>query len=417
MNTAEENARLAPLAEPYLLATGIDCYVDQAGQRYFDDLWTKDILEHTKYIAKLTLMGPAVHAAPPNGHVNVSNIEGFKAIQFIDLPGGLGTLETLRKLPQQLLHFWRAVRNHEIIHTGVGGWPIPYGWILAPMARIQKKHLVILVESAFWRLTPEARAGLKTRVRAYLTEFLGSWCVNKADLALFTQEDYRKSLLTSGRSPGFVEPASWVDDTQIVSIETAQAKWLKKADTHNNPLKVIFVGRLSSKKGIKVLLKALELLESKGHAIDIDILGEGDLLNDCVAFANKKRAFVKLRVLGTVAYDDGFFRLLHPYHLLVVPTISDEQPRIIYDAFSQALPVFASSTPGNRDSIAHQVNGLLFEPNNALALCEALVWARQNAPQLEAMGMNAAKSAAHLTHSAMHRRRWVLLSRMLTQQA
>ena len=47
-----------------------------------------------------------------------------------------------------------------------------------------------------------------------------------------------------------------------------------------------------------------------------------------------------------LAYGEPFFAMLRGHDLMAVPSLSDEQPRVIFDGFAQALPVIASDTPG-----------------------------------------------------------------------
>ena len=47
----------------------------------------------------------------------------------------------------------------DIVHTGVAGWPIPLGWVVTPIAKIQRKFYLIICESAFWRLSPIPKNG------------------------------------------------------------------------------------------------------------------------------------------------------------------------------------------------------------------------------------------------------------------
>ena len=298
---------LKAIEEPYLLATGISCYVDEKGNRYLHELWVKDIIEHLRYIKKLTLIGPRTDGAPPVDYVNVSSAPDFVNVIYVDLVAVTGTLDALLKLPKIVRTFWRAVQSNFFIHTAVAGWPIPYGWILTPMAIILNKRLIILVESAFWRLTPNVENGFKARTRAAISEYLGSWCVNKADLALFTQEEYKNSLLTNGKSLGYVDPASWIDDVNIVTNIEANISWDLKREMAKDGLNIVYVGKLNSKKGVEILLDALNICESRSVRVNLDILGEGELSARCNDFTKIPRKSVNARMLGTVPYDANFY--------------------------------------------------------------------------------------------------------------
>jgi len=100
---------------------------------------------------------------------------------------------------------------------------------------------------------------------------------------------------------------------------------------------------------------------------------------------------------------------------VIVPSLSDEQPRIVYDAFSQAVPVVASNTPGLRDCVRHGSTGRLVTGGPADWAAE-FKWCFEHSNELEEMGSRGLETARLMTHAEMHRRRWRLLVEMLRQQ-
>ena len=101
---------------------------------------------------------------------------------------------------------------------------------------------------------------------------------------------------------------------------------------------------------------------------------------------------------------------------MLVPSLADEQPRIVYDAFSQALPVLASATPGLQACVSDGVDGRLFRPADPDALADAVRWAAADADALQQMGLAALATARAMTHQEMHRRRHVLIARTLAER-
>jgi glycosyltransferase involved in cell wall biosynthesis len=98
---------------------------------------------------------------------------------------------------------------------------------------------------------------------------------------------------------------------------------------------------------------------------------------------------------------------------LLVPSLSDEQPRAIFDAFSHAVPVLGSDTGGIREIVDHQTNSRLFSPGDVDGLAEALDWAGHNRQALHAMGMNALAKSHQFTHRSMHETRHNILLKAL----
>ena len=117
--------------------------------------------------------------------------------------------------------------------------------------------------------------------------------------------------------------------------------------------------------------------------------------------------------MGTVPYDDAFLRLLRTYHAVVVPSFSDEQPRIVYDSFSQAVPVLDSDTPGLRACVVHRQTGLITALNDAACWADLFRWCLHHPDEMERMGTAGLEIARGRTHQEMHRQRWRLLVKML----
>jgi glycosyltransferase involved in cell wall biosynthesis len=110
----------------------------------------------------------------------------------------------------------------------------------------------------------------------------------------------------------------------------------------------------------------------------------------------------QLRLLDPVPYGAEFFGLLRRYHGVLVPSVSDEQPRILYDAFAQAVPALASDTPGHRAAVIPGETGFRFAPGDVAALLAVLVEVHERPDALRAMGMTARDRAVGSTHRAMH---------------
>ena len=122
-------------------------------------------------------------------------------------------------------------------------------------------------------------------------------------------------------------------------------------------------------------------------------------------------------MLGTVAYGGEFKKMIRGYHAVVVPSITDEQPRIVYDAYSQAVPVLGSNTDGLRACVVEQKTGRLVTPDDPIALAKLLQWSSENIDKLENMGLAALGIARNLTHQKMHKRRWELLQNLLAENS
>jgi glycosyltransferase involved in cell wall biosynthesis len=412
LNTKEcrpQEPPLKPIDKAYLLALNIRTGGNAQGSRYLDPLWVKDLTEHFKYLKNFTLASPLAPEIPPENTVNVERETSFSGAQFIDLPSPNSYATAIKLLPATVAKRWGAIARADIVHSSVAGWPIPMAWLVTPIVLIQRKPYLILVESAPWRLPPGRLASKKAQIQAYVSERLNRWCINNADLTIFTQAEYQQSLLTKKHKPSHVIHASWIDEENIISESRATQIWDEKLSASTEQLKILFAGRLHPNKGLLILLEAMKILDGENIAFKLDIAGEGELLSNCQAASNAMQRSAKIEILGSIPYGREFFDRLQQYHAVVVPSISDEQPRIVYDAYSQAVPVVANNTAGLRDCIENGITGSIADCQEPAALANLLKQSAQNLNQLQNMGMAALKKARSLTHQEMHRQRWQIL--------
>jgi len=406
---------LEPITKRYLMVINVRSTRDEKGDRYLDPLWAKDLTEHFRYLKNFTLASPRQQETSPENTIDVEKEPSFADVEFIDLPSPNSYKEAILTLPATVAQLWGAIGKADIVHSCAAGWPIPMGWLVTPIALIQGKFYLLVVESAPWRLQPGMTANIKVKIMAYVSEKLARWCVNNADMAIFTQSEYQQSLPTKRKERGHVIHASWIDEENIISEADAAEIWQKKLSPSTQKLKLVFAGRVESSKGVLVLLEAMKILDNKNIAVNLDILGDGTLLSECKTLSNQLQKSVNIRFLGTVAYGKELFRRLQEYHAIVVPSISDEQPRIVYDAYSQAVPVLASNTDGLRDCIQNHKTGVIVNSNDPVALADLIEWSGQNLPQLQSMGKASLQEAHRMTHQQMHHSRWRLLLKMLEQ--
>ena len=310
----------------------------------------------------------------------------------------------LRNIPR----VWRLIKKMDIVHSGVAGWPYPMGMIANPIALFLKKPLIIVVESSPWRLANPRSASKIQRYRESLNEKFAAWSVRKADLVVVTSPSYRETLGEPDNGELVVTPANWVKHGDILTHKRAKDSW----DAKSGLMKLICPTRLESKKGISVVIEALEKLDAQKHHIQIDLIGHGELAEPIKERLSKLK-FVKSSLLSPVPYGDPFFSLLQEYDMLIAPTLGDEQPRIIFDAYSQALPVVASNTPGQGFLVDEGETGSLYWRTDPDDLARVIAEVATDRDWLRSLGMNALARANQQTHEAMHARRAIAITEML----
>lgn len=406
------------LSNPYLLVLFSVPYMRNAQNRLCISLaWAKDLIEHARYIEQLTLIAYFSDETPYADAVEIENNPALENVRFVMIEKPKNTLHGLRMLPKTAGIIWQEIGKAEIVHSGVASWPIPEAWFICPMLIFKKRFHFINVESAFWRIPSGHKASFKQKMRAAICERINKWCVQQADLSTFTQEAYKKTLLGNQQQKGFVIPATWIDADNIVKPDVLSNLIQSKLTTINNPIRLIFAGRLVYEKGILLLIQAVSELIDKGYFLSLDIIGDGLLMQECEQLIQLNNKQTNIKLCGTVKYGPDFFNALHDYDLMVIPSLSDEQPRNVFDAFSQALPVLCADTAGLMQCVESKKTGFFFKTGDINHLKNQLIEIMQNRQALVDLSHSCVNAVSNMTHKKMHEKRLVLLQAALAEYA
>ncbi|MCA8962266.1 MAG: hypothetical protein KDC38_17195, partial [Planctomycetes bacterium] len=279
---SEATAPAAKIEVPYLLLTHIPYCVDERGRICLGGAWKRDLERHFEYLGRMVLVAPQHDSLPEEPDLVPLVVPDGVEFRVSPLPRQDTSGRALLALPKTFLTLWREIRRASVVHSGIVGWPYPLGWIANPLALLFKRPLVILVESAHWRLSGDGPYSWRQRLRAAVTEKLARFFVRRADLTIFTQPSYRDSMLGEGaRSRGEIIPASWIDESDIRASEDAEVDWQRKRAEMESRPRLLFAGRLTREKGIPVLLEAIQILDERGVRVRVDVIGEGPLREAC----------------------------------------------------------------------------------------------------------------------------------------
>jgi glycosyltransferase involved in cell wall biosynthesis len=145
------------------------------------------------------------------------------------------------------------------------------------------------------------------------------------------------------------------------------------------PLKVLWLGTLTLRKGIQYLVEAARLLQK--DSIEFMVAGPVAIAESVV-----KTFPPNMKLLGRITRDqtDHIYRQAHVF---VLPTISDGFAATQLEAMAHGLPVV--TTPNCGDVVTHGVDGLIVPARDGTALAEALSKLNQDRSLLHAMSENA----------------------------
>ncbi len=162
-----------------------------------------------------------------------------------------------------------------------------------------------------------------------------------------------------------------VDPTMIIDEADLPSNFHERGD---KTIRLIYVGRLDSDKGVHIAIEALSNLSDYPWNITLDIIGDGEqaymeqLQDQIQAFGLEKR----VNFLGRQPREKvlaGYTR----YDVALLPSIWIEPlGNVVLEAMSNGVPMIATAQGGPAEMIIHGENGLLIPPNDARALADTI---------------------------------------------
>lgn len=161
--------------------------------------------------------------------------------------------------------------------------------------------------------------------------------------------------------------------------------------------RILFVGSIDERKNPLGLLRACEPLLRAGECT-LTFAGQSNASSPYVQeFLKAAAAIPGVELTGFIGRDElgaQFGRST----LLVLPTFEDNCPMVVLEAMAAGLPVAASRVGGVPDLITHELDGLMFDPNNPAdvkACIERLVKEPETRARLGAAGRFTAQERFH----------------------
>jgi glycosyltransferase involved in cell wall biosynthesis len=141
----------------------------------------------------------------------------------------------------------------------------------------------------------------------------------------------------------------------------------------------LFVGRLSSEKGVETLLNAWEEL---GHTLKLNIVGDGPLAAKVSQSSHNNSS---IEWLGSKSSQE-VYALMGDATCLIFPSQCYETfGLVVIEAFARGTPVIASRIGGIEEIVEHAKTGLFFTPGDHHDLARQILWLKNNPRQMSEM--------------------------------
>lgn len=129
-------------------------------------------------------------------------------------------------------------------------------------------------------------------------------------------------------------------------------------------IRLVFVGSLIERKGLSVLLDAMDALRKNAELLSLDIYGSGNVEDFDFKVGNVSYS-------GVIPFG-GTQKVVADYDLLVLPSLHDGWGVVVNEALLQGVPVLVSDACGAKALIEMSGAGAIFKAGSKNALVEVL---------------------------------------------
>lgn len=253
--------------------------------------------------------------------------------------------------------------------------------------------VTILREEA--KLHPEFADSMGTNVPDWLIDRCTAEALT-ADYVLAPSDYVRNTLTRIG-----VDPEKIVTLPFGVDIHRFQ----QAAKDRHEPFRILFVGQIGQRKGIKYLLEAFKGL----HLANAELTLVGGIINSGSGLKPYRDYFHHVR---NVPHHE-VHRYFQSADVFVFPSLHEGSAIVIYEALAAGLPVI--TTPNAGSVVRHGVDGFILPIRDVEALQKTILLLYENEELRNEMGMNARERAEEFTWGIYRKRLSTILTNILNK--
>lgn len=131
-------------------------------------------------------------------------------------------------------------------------------------------------------------------------------------------------------------------------------------------LKILFIGRVLSDKGIYELIDAARIIKQKKLKISINILGLIDNENKTSIPLNEIENWSHEGVISYLGSSDDVRMHIRDHHCIILPSYREGLPRTLLEGAAMGRALIATNVPGCKDVVEHGINGYLCKAKDSI---------------------------------------------------
>jgi glycosyltransferase involved in cell wall biosynthesis len=194
-----------------------------------------------------------------------------------------------------------------------------------------------------------------------------SFFIPRARVCIGTNRTSCAQLSAAGAAPHLILEAPQMHEAKQFAAKVAAAR----TPPRSPDLRLLFVGSLTERKGVELLLKAFRPAAEKHPGIRLRIVGDGPLRPRLEQAAAGLGLRDKVEFAGFVNYEE-----IHTEYAqadaFVLPTLEDAFGVVVVEALAAGVPVICSPFAGAAEYIQDGENGFIVDPTDTGGLTERI---------------------------------------------
>lgn len=314
-----------------------------AGNTWFD------FFEEMSHHAEITIVAPKVQTrCPPRDNTNLRIVRVGPTKPPRSLEDTIISADCWR-IPPLLVNLWHKTRtlakkeDYDIIHAF---WALPSGLLCAVLSTDRPKVLTCLGSDIHnWSHKPVAGSLVKYALRRM------ALCIGVSD-----------EICSTARLLGAA-------NVRLIPTPINMSQF-PCHPTYTEPHSLVFVGRLTRKKGVYVLLDAISLLRQDIPDIRLYLCGGGPEKDHLATDVCARQLNDHVTIMGPTDRQ-GIIQTLAKARALVLPSFGEGTPSVILEALCVGRPVVATDT-GDIGKLVGPDSGRLIPTPEPAVLAEAI---------------------------------------------
>ena len=282
-------------------------------------------------------------------------------------------------------------------------WLAFMGRLLAGMVALL--HVHIASDASFWRkalfIVPARLFGVPYILHMHGGDFATFYRKRCGPMArAFLRSLYRNAQVVIALSDEWrAALAEAIPGIRLAVVPNPVEMPAVPAVVEQGPVRVLYLGVVKEAKGVYDLLRAWPEVLAAHPDAKLVLAGSGEL-DRARALAAELGVEHSVELPGWTA-GEAKAQLLRTSHVFVLPSHFEALPMAVLEAMAAGLPIVATRVGGIPDAVAHERDGILFEPRDQVQLTAALGCLVADPTLRASMGANARRRAAETFSAAV----------------